>query len=80
MARPSSFAVAIASSLVVECKITTLVGRASVAFKVDLAARKLSLLVFVFSSMLFSMSLLTIVSTNVSEEVGSERCVRNWNY
>jgi hypothetical protein len=47
---------------------------------VDLAARKLSLLVFVFSSMLFSMSLLTIVSTNVSEEVGSERCVRVWNY
>ena len=80
MARPSSFAVAIASSLVVECKITTLVGRASVAFKVDLAARKLSLLVFVFSSILLILSLLTIVSTSVLQEVGSERCVRAWNY
>ena len=80
MARPSSFAVASASSLVVEYKITTLVGRASVAFKVDLAARKLSLLVFVFSSILLILSLLTIVSTSVLQEVGSERFVRAWNY
>ncbi len=80
MARASSFAVACASSLVVEYKITTLVGRASVVFKVDLAARKLSLLVFVFSSIQLSLSLLTIVSTSVLQEVGSERCVRAWNY
>jgi hypothetical protein len=47
---------------------------------VDLAARKLSLLVFVFSSILLILSLLTIVSTSVLQEVGSERFVRAWNY
>ena len=57
-----------------------LVDQAFAIFKEVLKVRKLSFVVFVFSSKLLNKSKLTIVSTIVFKEVGCKRCVCAQNY